>query len=69
MTEFVGRCIGCMHDFKTGPCGGCGALPNPEYDQCDGDPCPDDCALCGSRNPLLWCDDCRAYSDPEPSRP
>jgi hypothetical protein len=21
----IGRCIGCLHDFTTGPCGGCGA--------------------------------------------
>jgi hypothetical protein len=27
----VGRCIGCRHDFATGPCGGCGAIPGP-YD-------------------------------------
>jgi hypothetical protein len=25
----VGRCIGCFHDFRTGPCGGCGAIPGP----------------------------------------
>jgi hypothetical protein len=25
----IGRCIGCFHDFNTGPCGGCGAEPRP----------------------------------------
>jgi hypothetical protein len=25
----VGRCINCWHDFATGPCGGCGAVPKP----------------------------------------
>jgi len=24
--QIVGRCIGCFHDFSTGPCGGCGAV-------------------------------------------
>ncbi len=58
----IGRCIGCFHDFTTGPCGGCGAIPGPE-EQCPGD-CDDECAKCSSPEPLLWCDDCRAYSDP-----
>jgi hypothetical protein len=26
----VGRCIGCMHDFAAGPCGGCGAVDRPD---------------------------------------
>jgi hypothetical protein len=26
MTVPVGRCLGCFHDFTTGPCGGCGAV-------------------------------------------
>src|SRR6185503_5368096 len=31
--QLVGRCIGCFHDFTTGPCGGCGAVdrPSPEF--------------------------------------
>lgn len=29
MTQLVGRCIGCFHDFGTGPCGGCGAIAGP----------------------------------------
>jgi hypothetical protein len=63
----IGRCIGCRHDFLTGPCGGCGAIAGPE-EQCPGD-CEDgDCAKCGSRYPELWCDDCRFYAaqDAEP---
>lgn len=24
-SEAKGRCINCFHDFKTGPCGGCGS--------------------------------------------
>ncbi len=28
----VGRCIGCFHNFATGPCGGCGAEAGP-YDK------------------------------------
>lgn len=26
----IGRCIGCFHDFTTGPCGGCGAVAGPD---------------------------------------
>lgn len=60
-----GPCIGCRHDFTTGPCGGCGARPHPElqcglYDECPGPECP----KCSGREPILWCDDCRAYADP-----
>lgn len=30
MTRPVGRCLGCWHDWRTGPCGGCGAVPAPD---------------------------------------
>jgi len=29
VTRPVGRCVNCFHDFSTGPCGGCGAIPGP----------------------------------------
>ena len=38
-----GNCIGCLHDFATGPCGGCGALrdtkPNPGSPEAQADGC------------------------------
>jgi hypothetical protein len=66
MTRPVGRCIGCMHDFRYGFCDGCGATPNPQYEsQCD-EECHesglDDCALCGSGDSRLMCNSCRAYA-------
>ncbi len=64
----VGRCIGCLHNFRQGNCGGCGAVPGPDETQCDGED-TDDCALCGSGDWALMCDDCRFYAaqDAEPT--
>jgi hypothetical protein len=46
--QLVGRCIGCRHDFRTGLCGGCGAEPGPDEQQCDGED-TDECARCADR--------------------
>lgn len=54
----VGRCLGCFHDFITGPCGGCGAV----LSACTADECPEDCEPCGSGDWPRMCDDCRFYA-------
>jgi hypothetical protein len=30
--------------------------------KCDGDPCPEACAACGSSVMATWCDDCLSYA-------